>query len=214
MNLTALRRLVAQGESLTVEFKRKANHPDKLMKELVAFANTIGGKLLIGIDDDGTIAGVKYVGEDEFVLKQAIEKHCKPMINYQVLRVAVAPDRHVLIFEVLPNAEKPVFVIYNFKKNLGTAYIRVGDQSLQASREMRQILKGISQERQIVFEYTSKEKILMQYLAANQRIDLQTFSSIASTTEAEASQILVRLTIANVLKIEPEEMKDWFRAVV
>ncbi len=214
MNLAIVSRLAAQGEGLTIEFKRKANHPDKLVKEMVAFANTEGGKLLVGVDDDGSIVGVKYANEDEFVLKQAIEKHCLPPINYQTYKVAIAPNRHVLVFDVQPNVEKPVFVIYNFKKNVGVAYIRVADQSLQASREMRQILKGRSQNIEITFAYTEKERILMQYLATNLRIDLETYTKLINLPMNEASQVLVKLTIANVIKIEPEESKDWFRAVM
>ena len=55
-----LRRLVSQGEGQHLEFKRKASFPEKIVRELIAFANTEGGTLLIGVDDDKSIPGVKF----------------------------------------------------------------------------------------------------------------------------------------------------------
>lgn len=214
MTFAELKQIVARGEGLYTEFKRKVNHPDKIVKEIVAFANTNGGKLILGVDDDGTIVGLKYATEDEFEMRKAIELYCKPMINYNVTKVIVAPNRSVLVFDILPNPQKPVFVIYNFKKNTGVAYIRVADQSLQASREMRKILQGNTESTEILFTYTEKERTLMQYLAKFQRIDVDSFAKTAQILPKEASDILVRLTLAKVLIVESEELKDWFRAVV
>jgi hypothetical protein len=210
MNKYQLQQLVAQGEGLQLEFKRKANHPDKIVKEVVAFANTKGGKLLIGVDDDKSIVGLKYASEDEFVLKQAIDKHCKPAVQYTIERVLVAPNRIVLVFDIQAHTQKPVFVIYNFERQTGVAYIRVADQSLQASREMRQILRGIAEERTIAFTYSAKEQVLLRYLAQHPQIDVQTYAQIAQLSMKEAAMVLVDLTIAKVLTVQPEEMKDWF----
>ncbi|MFY7788810.1 MAG: ATP-binding protein, partial [Thermoflexibacteraceae bacterium] len=116
----------------------------------------------------------------------------------------------VLVFDIQAHTQKPVFVIYNFERQTGVAYIRVADQSLQASREMRQILQGITEERNISFTYSSKEQILLRYLAQHPRIDVQTYAQIAQLPTKEAAAVLVDLTIANVLKIQPEGMQDWF----
>ena len=52
-----LRRLVSQGEGQHLEFKRKASYPDKIVRELIAFANSQGGTLLVGVDDDKSKIG-------------------------------------------------------------------------------------------------------------------------------------------------------------
>lgn len=214
MTILELKQIVARGEGLYTEFKRKVNHPDKIVKEVVAFANTKGGKLLLGVDDDKTIVGLKYANEDEFEMRKAIEYYCKPAINYTITKITVALNRSVLVFDIFPNEIKPVFVIYNFKKNTGVAYIRVADQSLQASLEIRKILQGSSQNEGINFTYTEKERILMQYLAKYEKIDVLTFASVAQIPVKEASNILVKLTLAKVLLVESEELKDWFKAVL
>ena len=58
MTYSQLLRLIDKGESQTLDFKRKITHPLKIAKTLVSFANTKGGKLLIGVDDDKQIIGV------------------------------------------------------------------------------------------------------------------------------------------------------------
>ncbi|HEY4613790.1 MAG TPA: ATP-binding protein, partial [Bacteroidota bacterium] len=51
--------LVQEGEGFEVEFKRKVSSAEKISRALVAFANTKGGMILFGIDDDGSIVGVE-----------------------------------------------------------------------------------------------------------------------------------------------------------
>jgi predicted HTH transcriptional regulator len=210
MLLNELKKLVSKGEGLQLEFKRKANFPDKIMREVVAFANTEGGKLVIGVDDDGTIAGLKHVLEEEFVLKEAISKYCKPAIRYDISKVLVSPNRSVLVFHIYPSENKPIFLIYNFKTNLGKAYVRVRDKSIQASREMRQILKAKNTNSDTYLQYGDNEHKLMQYLGQYPSINVETFSKIANISSENASAILVKMTLAGLLKIVPNDTGDYF----
>ncbi|MCC6835531.1 MAG: ATP-binding protein, partial [Cytophagales bacterium] len=70
-NFFTIKKLALEGEGLHLEFKRKAAHPEKIVRELIAFANTAGGTLLIGVDDDGSIPGVKYPDEEIHVVTEA-----------------------------------------------------------------------------------------------------------------------------------------------
>lgn len=212
MTFSELKRLVAQGEGLYIEFKRKTTYPDKIMREVVAFANTKGGKLIIGVDDDGTIAGLKHVLEDEFVMKEAIEKYSKPAVNYEMAKVLVSPNRFVLVFTILQSETKPVFLVYNFKKGTGRAYIRVADKSIQASREMRNILKGMNKNVDTYLQYGENEQKLMRYLGSNEKIDLTTYAQVAGIDTKQASEVLVKMTLAGVLKILPNDAGDYFVA--
>ena len=76
MDIREIKRLVKEGETDTLEFKRKANFPEKIVKEIVAFANTKGGKLFIGVDDDRSVTGVKNFSEDIYSLREAITHYC------------------------------------------------------------------------------------------------------------------------------------------
>jgi predicted HTH transcriptional regulator len=212
MDLKELRALVKQGEGANLEFKLKASHPEKIVREVVAFANTNGGVLLIGVGDDRSIPGLKFADEDEYMLTRAIEKYCKPVVPYRLDRITVLPEREVLIFYIPASEHKPHYVMHDIQNNLGKVYVRVKDRSVQASKEVREVLKGERKSRNIRFTYGDKERTLMQYLAVKGMITVDEFSKAAQIPRAIASRTLVLLVLANVLKILPNEVQDYFVA--
>jgi hypothetical protein len=88
MELRLLKELVKKGEGEHLEFKLKSNHPEKIVREVVAFANSGGGKLFVGVGDDKTIKGLKDADEDEYTLTRAIDKYIFPKISFRKERVA------------------------------------------------------------------------------------------------------------------------------
>lgn len=212
MDFAAVKALVKQGEGTHIEFKLKAAHPEKIVRELVAFANTAGGTLLVGVSDDRQIKGLKFVDEEEYILVKAIAAYCAPAFTYEIHRVAITDERHVLALHVPPSPEKPHYVYSDASRQIGKAYVRVADKSIQASKEMREILKGERKQRNIRFQYGEKEKILMQYLGENQRITVSAFAEVACIPRSIASRTLVLLALANVLSIQPNESEDFFAA--
>lgn len=209
MNLQELRRIVRRGEGRHLEFKLKANHPDKIMREAVAFANSEGGQLLIGVSDDQAIKGVKFPDEDVFALENAFNKYCTPKIHYTLEKIPVEREREVLLYSI-PKSKKIHYVIQDFKTKRGRAYIRVEDKSVKASREMREILRGQRRERQVRFNYGDKEQKLMQYLELHKQITVQEFAQLAKIPRRKASRTLVLLVLAGVLQIMPNEVADAF----
>jgi len=208
MNVKELKNLVRQGEGVSLEFKLKATHPEKIIREIVAFANSKGGKLLLGVNDDKTIPGLKFVDEEEYILVRAIERNCYPPINYELERIAITDERDVLVFTIPKSKEKPHYVqLENEQKS--KAYVRVKDRSVQASREVKQILRRENEDG-IKFTYGEKEKILMIFLAENQKITIEKFAEIARISPRSASHTLVLLVLSNVLKIQPDEVMDWY----
>ncbi len=71
-DLKSLKALVRQGEGMHLEFKLKATHPEKIVREIVAFANAEGGLLLVGVGDDRSVPGVKFADEDEYILTRPL----------------------------------------------------------------------------------------------------------------------------------------------
>jgi Putative DNA-binding domain len=211
MNVKELKNLVRQGEGTSLEFKLKANHPEKIIREIVAFANTKGGKLLVGVGDDKTIPGLKFVDEEEYMLVRAIEQNCFPPINYDLERIAITDERDVLVFNIPKSQKKPHYVQLENEEN-GKAYVRVQDRSVQASREVKQILRR-EKEEGIQFRYGDKEKVLMEYLSDNKKITIEKFVEIAKIPTWLASRTLVLLVLSNVLKIQPDEVMDWYHLV-
>jgi predicted HTH transcriptional regulator len=211
MDIRDIKRLIKAGENEAIEFKKKANFPEKIVKEIVAFANTTGGNLLIGVEDDGKITGTKTVEEDLFVLENAIANFCKPKINYTIDVVLINEKRAVLNYTIFESRNKPHFVIDPSSQNNGKAYIRLKDKSLQASRELIEILKKSHRIKGMKVQLGDKEKILMNYLGEHPEITLNEFSKIANIKKYVASKTLVWLVLANILEIEVREDQDIYR---
>jgi len=211
MDIRDIKRLVKDGENEVIEFKKKANFPEKIVKEIVAFANSNGGNLLIGVDDDGKITGTKTPEEDLFVLENAISNYCRPKINYTIDVVRINDKRAVLNYTIFESLNKPHFVINpSAEKNL-KAFIRIKDKSIQASRELVEILKKSNRGTGRKVNLGDKERILMNYLGEYQEITVDEFSKIARIKKYVASKTLVWLVLANILEIEVREDQDIYR---
>lgn len=204
-------KLIRSGEGQYVEFKKKANHPEKIIREVVAFANSQGGHLFIGVDDDGTISGLKYPEDEEYVLTKAIKELCKPLIDFKV-KILQLKDVEILHYEIKEGQKKPYFAFLDKKHRYGKAFVRSEDHSIQASYEVRQILKRRSRESQpIVFEDKTRE--LFKYFENHSSITLSEYSQLSGLNKKLASNKLIHLALSGALKIEPKEGGDIFMPV-
>lgn len=202
--------LVSKGEGLSLEFKKKVDHPEKIVKEVVAFVNTSGGRLLIGVDDDGTLSGLKCADEEAFEMEKAIANLCKPSIKFSLERISLNKKKQILVYTFKESRKKPHYVIHDLNTGLGKAYFRVQDRSIQASKELKKILKGQRFKKKIKFEYTEKEGVLMRYLEKNQKVTVAEYMKAASISYKVASETLITLVLSNVLTIVPGEKEDCF----
>jgi predicted HTH transcriptional regulator len=201
-----LKKLVARGESEALEFKRKATYPDKIIREMIAFANSRGGTLLLGVSDDGTIAGLKHPEDESHVIQQSLAK-CKPALEVTETYIPVGNSRSVIQYYIRESSSKPHYFFHGEKKE---AYIRVKDQSIRASREVREIARRSQLKKDIRFHFGEHEKFLMAYLDNNRAITLQEFVAVSGLKKFYASKKLVLLVLADVLKITPHEKGDLY----
>jgi len=207
MTIHDIQDFVNEGENQLLEFKKKVANPKKIVREIVAFANTKGGRLLIGVDDDGRISGLKFAEEEKFALEEAIFKYCKPKIEFSSEIVRLNAKKAVINYTIFESKKKPHYVVENKQ---GRAYVRVEDRSIQASREIREILRRSRKNKDIKFHYGDKEKTLMEYLAIHKKITLKKFAEVAKLSKYRASRTLILLVLANVLKVVPQEKEDFY----
>lgn len=208
LDVRNLKNLVRHGEGLRLEFKMKVKFPEKIVKELVAFANTEGGHLFVGVSDAGVIEGVKFAEEEQFLLERAIEKYCFPAFTYRVYRIRLENGRDVLVYQVYESVDKPHFVQLETDAH-PICYFRVKDRTIQGSKELKQILRR-QHDAGIGFTYGDLERWLLDYLRENEKITLQEFSIQAKIPIWLASRKLVLLVLTRVLKIEPGESFDTY----
>lgn len=207
MTLQEVRALAAKGEGLKIEFKKKASYPEKIVREFIALANTAGGDLLIGVDDDGTVSGQRFIVEEVFVMEKAIRELIFPPLEYEVVTLKLNEKKGVAIFKIPISPSRPHYLKENEKKQ---AFIRVADRSVQASREVWEILRRGRVPKDTVFTYGRKEEILMKALEENGKITLKEYSKVANLPRFMASKTLVKLVLARVLQIHPQETEDFF----
>ncbi|BDD05983.1 AlbA family DNA-binding domain-containing protein [Aureibacter tunicatorum] len=210
MDYATLQHHVQYGEGQHTEFKRKVNHPEKIIKEIVAFANSGGGRLFLGVDDNGDIHGLKYADGDIFELNKFIQTMIKPAVKYKLEKVHVGAGKEVVCYEIEQGHRKPYIVREKPLSKIGTAYIRSEDKSIQASKEVREILRRQRRGLNIQFHFGETEKLLMEYLEAHGKITVSIFRKIAKLSKYLASKKLILLTLANVLEIIPSDREDEF----
>lgn len=208
--LRELRKLVSRGEGQHLEFKRKATFPDKIVRELIAFANTDGGTLLIGVDDDGSIPGVKFPEEELLVIQQELAKNCRPTLPVDARFVRLNEKRFVVWLDVLRSPRRPHYIPSEEKR---LSYVREKDESLTASREMVEVIRRLKTLEGMRFAYGEAEQKLIRHLADHPGITLKEFARLTGLGRFAASRKLVRLVLANVLRITPTGKEDIYSRV-
>ncbi|MTI22371.1 ATP-binding protein [Fulvivirga sp. RKSG066] len=209
MELSEAKRLIRGGESQTVEFKRKIKYPEKVIKELVAFANTDGGYLFVGVSDDGDLAGVKYPDEHIFSLNTAIEKYCRPKLPFEQETLRLTESESLVVYHI-PSSERKPHYILNQPDKTKQFFVRSEDKSIKASRQVKEIIERRRKQKSVTFNFGDKEKWLMDYLDKNQSITLQAYKKHAKINTYQASRGLILMVLANVLEIIPSDKEDLY----
>jgi len=136
---TELLEIIANGENSGVEFKRDDIRPEQLAKEVVALVNFQGGKILIGVDDNGSIPGIQRKNIEEWVMNVISEK-VHPSILPFYEEVKVDENTTVVVLTFPQGNSKPYVRRHN---NAEEVFIRVGSTSRLATREQQMRLYEI-----------------------------------------------------------------------
>lgn len=209
MTLDDVKRIVARGEGQHIEFKRRVPTHERIAKEMIAFANTGGGTVLIGVNDDGSIVGVKDSEEEEFSLRQAVSSHCRPAVRWRSYRVPVTNKRDILVVTVPRSVLKPHFLLPGGGDGQ-TAYIRIDEMSVEASPETVALLRSETSNEGVHFEMGETELVLLRYLEQYGSITVDTWAKVSNTDRNAASDLLVTLTRAGVLAHQTSDRGDYF----
>ena len=138
--------LIEKGENLTCEFKRKFSAHEKIAKEMIAFANTKGGVILFGVDDDKEIIGVESEKTEATLIEETANEYCEPPLEYQIEFIDVK-GKEIVVVNIPESNNKPHRIQdyeNDFDITKATVLIRVNDKSMQASKEMIRIMRAES----------------------------------------------------------------------
>lgn len=217
MNKKALRDIIEEGENINVEFKLKFSSQEKIAKEMMAFANTGGGVIIFGVDDDKNIVGVESEKTESELIRQAANSMCEPPLEYTEEFINL-DDCELVVITIPESTQKPHrFQDYEktFDINKAIVYVRVNDKSVQASKEMIRVMRAASSGASLK-KYTigEVEKSVFNYLEKNEFITVSQLTQLANISYRRASRTLVKLIRAGLLIIHTHpNAEDRFSAV-
>ncbi len=193
--------LIEEGESISLDFKYNISSARKIAKTFVAFANTRGGKLLIGVKDNGKVIGIES-DEERYMIETAATYYCSPKVGYKI-RDWFYEGKTVLEISINKSDTRPHFVKDDDDK--WWVYIRFNDKNKFANRVVIEYLKRKQKEKNTFIRYSRKENLLLDFLNQNQQITLKKFVRIAKLPPRKAEDILINLTSVGVLQINHNE---------
>lgn len=201
-----IQKLIEEGEHQMLDFKYEISDCKKIARSLVAFANTDGGRLLIGVKDNGNISGIRSE-EEKHMIQMASDMYCHPSVYFEAKEWVV--DGKTVLEIYVPRSKYCKHRAPDHS-NKYKVYIRVKDQNILADRILLKIWKYQNNKQNINVTFTEAEMFLLKYLNENKKITLNEFVESAEINKKEAERILVEFTIINLIKLEVTEKGIFF----
>ncbi len=203
-------KLIEEGENEKVEFKRKFSTPGKIAKEMIAFANSKGGYIFFGVDDDKKIFGVESEKAELDLIDIAARFYSEPEIEYKT-EIILINAKDVVVIEIPESRKKPHKLIDENNKGTSRVYIRYKDKSIIASKETASILKFSNVESSpLIISLGELEKRLLKYLEEFSTITVKEFKKLYNISERRSSRTIVNLVRAGVLRHHKLDNKEFY----
>ena len=199
--------LINEGEHQQQDFKFGITDSRKIARSLVAFANTDGGRLLIGVKDNGVIAGVRS-DEEYYMIESAAELYSKPEIRFES-KIWKEEGKTVMEVWVPPSPLRPHFV----REDGGTwqAYVRSQDENIQADEVLVTVWQKMKQKKGALIRYTKNEEELFRLFQTREQITLSDFRKSARISSKEAIETLANLIVLRVIDQVVASPESFFR---
>jgi len=215
MYIQEVLKMIEEGEGTSIEFKRKLKTPEKIAKEICAFANTKGGYIFIGVDDDKSIVGIKSEKSEADIVERACKFSIEPEIIPEIEIIEIE-RKDVMVVAIKEGNRKPyqaVLIDEVDGKEYRQVFIRVGENSVPASSEMKRLLKSQTDGKPLRLGIGDKEQRLFQYLETNERISVQEYAELVNISRRRAGRLLIRLVRAGVIQMTTDTHHDYYSLV-
>lgn len=199
--------LIQEGEHQMLDFKFEISDSRRIARSLAAFANTDGGRLLVGVKDNGAIAGVRS-DEEIHMIQAAAEMYCQPPVRYStkeweingktVLEVIIPKDK--------TNKHKAPDNQGDYK-----VFVRVKDENLVADTILIKVWKSDKLARPAKIKFTEPEQQLLHYLTENEEITLQQFQQLTRVNKRKAEAILADFVLIGTIQLVQTSQGTIFR---
>ncbi len=199
-------RLIEQGEGLHLDFKFEVSDAPKIARSLVAFANTEGGTLLIGVKDNGKIAGIR--SEEEFyMIQNAAMRYCTPEVSFQTKEWQI---KGMKVLEVtIPKGNQVPYKAPD-KNGKPKVFMRIADENMLVSGVQMKIWQQQKSGKEICFSNSSEEKALLACLKENEQLSLSYLKKNCGLSPFKTEKLLAGFVILGLVKMETTTEGDFF----
>ena len=180
--------LIAQGEHQQQDFKFEISDVRKIARTLSAFANTDGGRLLIGVKDNGKIAGVRSE-EEMYMVEAAASLYCVPPVQCRMTAHRVE-GHTVVIAEVEPSSERPVRA--RLEDDKLCAFMRIADENIVAPPVQMALWREATTDQGSLLPFTPREQELLHLFADDTPLTLNRFARLGHLPRYRAIQVLAQ----------------------
>ncbi|MHC1703081.1 MAG: helix-turn-helix domain-containing protein [Tenuifilaceae bacterium] len=198
--------LIKQGEHQTLDFKHSINDSKKIARSLVAFANTDGGILLIGVKDNGSVVGVNSE-EEYYMIEAAAQMYCKPEVKFDVVKWNIN-GKTVLEVTVKPSKKLPHKA--PDKNGDYKAFVRFKDENMVATPIQLRIWKAERHRKSIRMVLSERENALFDFFKTNKKVTVNQYSKIGFMSRTDAENFLVNLTVLGMISYISTPDEEYF----
>ena len=201
-----IQKLIKEGEHQQQDFKFEISDVCKIAKSLSAFANTDGGRLLIGVKDNGKIAGVGSE-EEQYMIQAAAELYCTPPVVYE-MTTYIVEGKQVLLADIKQTEKRPVYAKCEDGKLL--AYVRIADENILATPvHLRYWRQNESQSGELTV-YTEREQHLLSLLNEHRMLTLNKCCKLSGLPRPITIKLLARFIRYGIVETVYKEQQFYF----
>lgn len=191
-----IQRLIEEGEHEHQDFKFAISDARKIARSISAFANNDGGRLLVGVKDNGNIAGVRNE-EDIYVIEQAAQMYCRPSQKVEFTAFKTEGGAVVIKADIAKATHRPV----QAQESNGSwhTYYRVKDENIVASELMVRAWRKKESKSGSLLLLSDVESSLVNNIEANNAISLEEFMKISRLSQRSAEEIIIKLYTMGII---------------
>lgn len=199
--------MITEGEHQQQDFKFEISDARKIARTLSAFANTQGGRLLVGVKDNGRVAGVRSE-EEAYMIEAASQLYCLPSVQY-TLETHHVEGKQILIVKVSESEKKPVYAKDETGKQL--AYIRIKDENILATPVHLRIWQQENSKAGELIQFTEREQLLIRLMEDETPLSLNRYCRKAGISRRAAEHLLAKFIRYGIVEAVFENHRFYFK---
>lgn len=200
---------IKEGEHQQQDFKFRVDDAKKIARTLAAFSNTDGGRLLIGVKDNGKIVGV-FPQEEIHMIEAAATLYCSPKVTFKA-SVHQVKHKQVLTIEVLPMPQR--LIKAKDEQDKWKVYIRKDDHTLLANKIWLGVRKQQNNKTTVPQTFGDEEQSILAVFKENGAVTLSQLYRHTKINKKKIDEFLILLIKWEVVKMNMLPLKTTYQLV-